>query len=309
MNEVWPHFTREHPCPSCGHWDWNCRIGDKKYICMRVESNFPAADGGWYHDIGDLPKPYIPPHKRAPIRMMDFTTFLNCCRIQSHLKVECNLPDLLGVEIKSIESIGFEWSIKFQSYVIPMRDGDNKIIGIQLRGETKKCITGSRLGLFIPQADIKNPCYICEGASDCAALLTMGFFAIGRPSCNTGADMLKVALKRLKIHRVVIVADADEIKPTGKRPGYEGALKLKTDLGLLSVIYCPPNPLKDVRQLLQKVGAESARRMIENSVAGKVWTRVWTPLKNWRLTGRLLSDGCPRKGYWKILKARPDSSH
>lgn len=240
---------------------------------MRVESNFPSADGGWYHDIGDTPRPYIPPVRSAPVRNLDFAIMIKRFEIQSPWNGD-GLSIELGVSPESLVWLGFVWAKQFQAWAIPMRDGDNKIIGIQLRGETKKCITGSHLGLFIPQTGAKKPCYICEGASDCAALLTMGFFAIGRPSCNTGADMLRVALKRLEIHRIVIVADADEIKPTGKRPGYEGALKLKKDLGLPSVIYCPPNPLKDVRKLLQKVGAESAKAMIENSILSKIWTQV-----------------------------------
>jgi phage/plasmid primase-like uncharacterized protein len=161
-----------------------------------------------------------------------------------------------------------------------MRDGDNKIIGIHLRCDdgSKKAITGSRNGLFIPQVEPQKVAYVCEGASNTAALLTMGFYAIGRPSCNSGGEMLKVALKRLGVSRIVVCADNDTIKtaPDGRtfRPGQDGAKKLKKELGLMSVIFTTPNPLKDVRQMLQKLGVESARDYITQSVAMKIWTKI-----------------------------------
>ena len=85
--------------------------------------------------------------------------------------------------------------------------------------------------------------------------------------------MLKVCLKRLGVNRIVIVADADGIKNYGGRPGQDGARKLKKELGMSSVLYITPPPIKDVRQLLNKVGIETARAMINSSVANKVWTR------------------------------------
>jgi hypothetical protein len=161
-----------------------------------------------------------------------------------------------------------------------MRDGDNKIIGIHLRADdgSKKAVTGSRNGLFIPQIKPEKVAYLPEGASNTAALLTMGFYAIGRPSCNSGGEMLKVALKRLGVTRIVIVADNDCLKtaPDGRtfRPGQDGAKKLKKELGLMSVIFTPPNPLKDVRDLLKNLGIESARNYITNSVSQKIWTKA-----------------------------------
>ena len=90
--------------------------------------------------------------------------------------------------------------------------------------------------------------------------------------------MLKVALKRLGVSRIVVVADNDTLKtaPDGRtfRPGQDGAKKLKKELGLLSVIFTPPNPLKDVRDLLKSLGVESARNYILSNVYQKVWTKV-----------------------------------
>jgi len=274
MSEVFPHFTKDNPCIGCGKWDWTCRYGDKGYICMRAESSMPMKDGGWFHFYdGEKRKPiYIPPKRIAPKVNLDFESLhLGALSVtNNNFWTDCGR--LLGVDWICCLNLQF---VKWHGEIgVPMRDGENKIIGIHLRCDdgSKKAVLGSRNGLFIPQIDPQTPAYICEGASNCAALLTTGYFAIGRPSCNSGGDMLKVCLKRLGIKRVAIVADNDCVKVNGTRPGQDGAKKLKKELGLPSVIFTTPAPIKDVRQLLIKVGAETAKRMIDDSVSQKIWT-------------------------------------
>jgi hypothetical protein len=280
MSALWPKVTKEHPCKICGHGDWLCRYGDKAQICMRVESPKPSRDGGWYHFYDSKIKPKVMPKRFVPPKVkVDFEKIYS-----DGLKTtkSCyGLSGELGVSEESLLSLGAVSSIQgIPTWAFPMRDGDNKIIGIHLRYDdgSKKCVTGSQGGLFIPQVEPQKLAYICEGASSCAALLTMGFYAIGRFNCNSGADMLKIALKRLGVTRIVIVADNDTLKtaPNGKmfRPGQDGASRLKKELGLMSVIFTCPNPVKDVRQLLQKLGVEDAKSYIENSIKMKIWTRV-----------------------------------
>lgn len=279
MSKLWPKVSKERPCPICERSDWLCRFGDKAIVCMRVESQKPARDGGWYHFYDDKnPKPPIIPKRiQMPKVNLDFESNHSCLgRADWGL-----LPSLLGVSDASIAALDARRYSNEKAWGVPMRDGDNKIIGIHLRCDdgSKKAIVGSRNGLFLAQGiEPQKIAFICEGASNTAALLTMGFYAIGRPSCNSGSDMLKVALNRLGVHRIVIVADNDGIKirPDNKtfRPGQDGASKLKKELGLMSVIFTTPNPIKDVRGLLNKVGVESAKHIIEDSIAGKVWTRV-----------------------------------
>lgn len=280
MSAIFPHFTRQSPCPCCGHWDWNCRAGDRKFICMRIESSHPSKDGGWFHEYG---KEYIyhVPSKRfiaPPKAKMDFER-MQLTFVANFEPLDKLIHDL-GVDSDSLISLCVGHTKEHNAWAIPMRDGDNKIIGIHLRCDdgSKKCVTGSQGGLFIPQIEPQKIAFVCEGASSTAALLTLGFYAIGRFNCNTGADMLKIALKRLGVTRIVIVADNDTLKtaPNGKtfRPGQDGASRLKKELGLMSVIFTTPNPCKDVRQLLQKLGIESARNYITNSVGQKIWTKV-----------------------------------
>jgi hypothetical protein len=70
---------------------------------------------------------------------------------------------------------------------------------------------------------------ICEGPTDCAALLDMGFDALGRPSCQGGVDHIIEFLKGRR-REVVIMADKDPPKkrPDGSVwfPGQEGAARL-----------------------------------------------------------------------------------
>jgi 5S rRNA maturation endonuclease (ribonuclease M5) len=58
---------------------------------------------------------------------------------------------------------------------------------------------------------------ICEGPSDTAALLDLGFSAVGRPSCNGGRKLLVELVQQRKPSSIVIVSDNDS-------PGQRGAV-------------------------------------------------------------------------------------
>lgn len=213
----------------------------------------------------------------------------------------------LGVSTTSLQSLQVAWSKEHHAFAAPMRDGDNNIIGIHLRGEDYKvAVKGSRNGAFIPQIEHDRICFLPEGLSNTAALVTMNLFAIGRPSCSSGGEIILSALKRLGIRKVCIVADGDEKKyqkkqcedckgsgrkhglkcyecsGTGKvsdiskpapRPGYEGAEKLKKELrGIQTVTWVPPSPLKGIRDFMIAAGPVSAKKMIEASISQKIWS-------------------------------------
>ena len=275
MSNLWPKFTKQNPCPACQRWDWTCRMGDKLFICMRASSNRPAKDGGWYHSIGDKPKPYLPVRKSAP-RLIDADKII--AKSEKH-ELEA-LAIELGVSLDSLNALEVGWNSEHQAWAVPMRDGANKIIGIHLRKDdgSKLAIKGSQNGLFIAQKDLVGIPFIVEGMSNTAALLDMGFWACGRPSCNTGGEQLKSLLKAIGAFRAVLVSDNDPMKnkPNGEtfRPGQDGIKKLQKELGVKSVIYTTPNPIKDVRGLLNKFGAKTAKTMIEQSISQKTWTNI-----------------------------------
>ena len=81
----------------------------------------------------------------------------------------------------------------------------------------------------------------CEGPTDTAAALDLGFAAVGRASCGTGGPMLS---KLARGRDVVIVGDDDA-------PGRRGAEALGAVLVLGCTSVCivyPPEGVKDLRQ-------------------------------------------------------------
>ena len=104
----------------------------------------------------------------------------------------------------------------------PMYDGDGNICGIRTRNPdgAKRAVTGSRAGVFLPTVAMPElEPLVCEGPTDAAAALALGYEPIGRPSC-TGCEVHVVdTCKRQGFDRVTVCADADG-------PGTAGARRL-----------------------------------------------------------------------------------
>lgn len=236
---------------------------------MRVESGFPNKDGGWLHRYDDTTPRTIPVRSyQRPIRR------INTAVVTKTLK-EADVATLateLGVSPASLNALDCAWSDRERAFVFPMRDGQGEIVGFRTRtlDGQKKAITGSRQGIFIPNADvdIQDVVFLPEGPTDTAAFLTMGFYAIGRPSCNAGGSLIREALKRLGIRKIVVVKDNDEPKENGKRPGYEGAEKLMKELGT-RLWWVPPRRIKDTRKMLNQVGVSTATAIIRSDMRNK----------------------------------------
>lgn len=274
MSAIWPKFTQENPCPACGHWDWTCRAGDKVFLCMRVQSPKAARDGGWYHAYADKPKPYLPPPPAAPLPPRDWSTLLSLWSNATAQDALYAFAASIGVSSASLLSLGCAYSHAHAAWAFPMRNGDGAIVGIRLRWEDgqKKAVTGSHQGLFIPNTPSSGMAWLLEGPTDTAAALTIGLFAIGRPSCNGGEQFIRVALNRLKIRRAVIVSDCDrKHRTTGEEwnPGLDGAQRLEKELhkhGIKTVVFTPP--AKDFREFLRQ-GA--TRTVLESLIKDLCW--------------------------------------
>lgn len=137
----------------------------------------------------------------------------------------------LGVSVESLRrlEVGFDG----RDWTFPMRDASDRIIGILLRGPGGRFhVRGSRVGIFWPNGvdpRSKELLAICEGPTDCAALLDMGFEAIGRPSCAGGVGIIRQWLAQRR-RDVIIIADNDpgKVQANGlvRYPGQEGAKRL-----------------------------------------------------------------------------------
>jgi DNA primase len=164
----------------------------------------------------------------------------------------------LGLTTESLQRLGIGWLGKEElehhgfrhareAWSFPMRDATGSIVGIRLRlpNGRKLAITGSNNGLFIP-SDLpahSHQLLIAEGESDCAALLDLGFEAIGRPGCENGTRLLIRLVTRIRPTEIVIVSDGDE-------PGLRGADKLAAAMRVFcsSVrVIAPPPGVKDAR--------------------------------------------------------------
>lgn len=265
--------SKRHPCPVCGHTDWcGASLDGRLARCMRVESDKPStgSDGatGWIHVLSELPPPparkhrvYTPKPKRS---MIDFSAVMDRYMAQTTISGVARFACELHVTVASLQRLGAAWGSR--AWAFPMRDAAGQIIGIRLRSPEggKYAVTGSSQGLFMPRYFLNGgePVYVCEGPTDTAAVLDLGFAAVGRPSCRGGGPMLA---KRLAGRAVVIVADRDEPKfrPDGSvwYPGRDGAADLAKQLvdhcSSVKVIQ-PPPPYKDAREWISGGGTRNA---------------------------------------------------
>lgn len=286
-SKVWPRVSPQDPCPICGKPDW-CQFGDRAVKCMRVESAHVCVSGGWYHFYSDKEIKYLSPKaKPAPPNKpkIDCFALLNRWRVSTSEARLMIFSKQLGVTASALKLLGAYWSQEHNAWAFAMKNAAGNTIGIRLRNLRgfKWAVEGSLQGIFVPEnkdfkyAEIlgaKSSVLLPEGPTDVAAALSIGLYAIGRPTCQTGNDLVRDCLKRLRIYKAVIVADNDELKkrPNGSqwRPGIDGALKLKKELGLASVIWTPPSPIKDLREFVIKGGTAE---MILSDVKNKIWTR------------------------------------
>ena len=167
----------------------------------------------------------------------------------------------LAVSEPSLRRLGIGQAGSAVSF--PVHDSDGSVCGIQLRypDDTKRFLKESRQGLFLPsglRAD--GQLLVCEGASDTAAILDLGFDAIGRPSCSGGAKLVAAFVQSALPKQIVIVADADG-------PGRRGAIHLAVQLRVLCPSVCviePGNGARDARVwVIAGATAEDVRAAIE----------------------------------------------
>jgi DNA primase len=166
----------------------------------------------------------------------------------------------LGVLPETLSDLGLVRTDN-STWAFPMRDYQRRMIGIRLRDDegNKFAVKGSKQGLFIPQSKPHHELYVTEGPTDCAALLSMGLYAIGKPAAMAHPDEIVKFIHRWRISKVIVIADND-------RAGLAGAKKL--------VDVCPVPccelvlPAKDARDFYRSGGT---KQMIENLLQNAVW--------------------------------------
>lgn len=244
VGNKWLRVNRQNRCPICDHFDWCVYSPELKLaICMRITSERPAKSesGGYLHPLNGEHRPKYVKREETPKVEIDATKLMAEFAqdtVASHLE---SFSESLGVSSAAIRSIGCQRAKRYSSWAFPMFDAAGEIIGIRLRRDdgTKFAVTGSRQGLFMSDKSPSKTAYIVEGASDLSALISMGLWGIGRPSCLGCISTITATLSRLNVRRVVIIADNDD-------PGINGSAALVKELDIPSVVFIPP--AKDLRQ-------------------------------------------------------------
>jgi 5S rRNA maturation endonuclease (ribonuclease M5) len=257
-SSTWQRVSRSRLCPVCKKPDWCLYAGDPgnptAAICARVESRNRRGEAGWFHGLRDGGG--AGQRRRRVIRRSvgvrtapteDLAEMAGNCQFAATADAVAGLASELGVTPASLRRLSLGWSAKHTAWTFPMRDAHDNVLGIRLRlpDGRKLSVPGGREGLFIPGAlDYRGRLLIGEGPTDTAALLDLGFDAVGRASCTGGAKLLVEFMRRHQPAEVVIVADADA-------PGQRGARKLAANLAA----YCravrvitPPAGVKDARE-------------------------------------------------------------
>lgn len=257
-NRDFIRVNRQRPCAICSGPDWCGVSADGAVaICMRKESEKRSRNGGYVHRLRD-PDDFQP---RRFIRRITLATtptaevdFVELTDRYSRAVTDAALASLarsLGVSPAALRRlrVGYDGD----AWTFPMTDPSDRIVGIRRRlpNGRKLSVKGGAEGLFVP-VDLPETgtLYICEGATDTAALLTLGFAAIGRPCCTGGVAFIVQVCRR---RDAVIFGDADA-------PGQAGASTLAQRLRLHcpSVrIIQPPEGINDAREWVRR-GATAA---------------------------------------------------
>ena len=263
--------NKENLCPVCGKHNWCLYAKDgSAAICQRIEEGSVkrCGDSGYLHILTDRPKNQqhrsqrkftVSQDDNKPEK--DFTALQQQYSLQINDKQVNGISRQLGVSMQSLKRLCIGWDGR--AYTFPMSNDFSKIIGIRRRfpNGRKVSLTGSRTGMFIPSDLSPEGCLlICEGPTDTAAALDLGFDAIGRPNCNSKVTLTVAFCKGRS--EVIIICDNDDAGKTGAKKLAE---KLLLHCSYVKIIY-PPAGIKDLRQCLQ-VGLTSSQlqQIIENT--------------------------------------------
>lgn len=269
--------SRSRLCPVCRKPDW-CLVskGDprnpREAICSRIASDRPCGAAGWLHILDSSAFVEAAKQHTAAERPLqeppaiDFPAIAEQFRQAMTDAKASYLAESLGVSEDSLRRLHVGWASgdslrrvgtncrDLGAWAFPMFDAQRNAIGVRLRSESgfKFSVVGSKQGVFYP---CETPCgttlLLPEGPTDTAALMDLGFSAIGRPNCLVGGKILGKVIRNLKPRLVVVVADGDDA-------GERGANKLAEEIAGLAQatkIISAPHGVKDARQWLS-VGAD-----------------------------------------------------
>jgi hypothetical protein len=263
-------------CPVCAHPDW-CMVSrdsessPSRAICARVESPRRFGEAGYLHVLraGDELR------HRHRWRIVPVAPAPDPELAALAEKYARNLPDSalerfsrgLGLTAASLRRFGLGWTGR--AWAFPMRNEAGVVVGIALRNAdgSKFAVKGSKLGLFVPRDLGTEQLLICEGQTDAAAALDLGFDAIGRPGAKSTRRVVCAIARRAAPAQIVVVSDRDDV---GQGGAHELALALAVRCSDVRVVM-PPEGVKDLRAW-KATGAN--RRDLESAIAACARVRL-----------------------------------
>ena len=194
--------------------------------------------------------------------------------LQKYPLLKLGLAKELNISTKSLD----DWLIGYDgdSFTIPMFREDlpeynreRGFCGIQRRfpDGSKRCVTGSRLGLMCPHGHIGDYfIFICEGFSDGISVWDLGLQSIARPHCRY-VDGIREFLGEIigSVERIIIIPDNDTV-------GREGAEQLQDVLDglcyedvewgdyVVDITIFPLDGAKDIREYIKLRGKDVVRK-------------------------------------------------
>jgi len=270
--------SKSNPCPRCGKDSW-CFMTESSVLCMRDNSGRPfvlkSGETGYWHDLDGIQKREFKSQAVQREPEIDAGKIMGKWRNETRPGDFAALAKSLGVTGSSVLAIGAAWAKEHHAWAFPMRDGNGRQVGIRLRAMNGKkwCVKGSKTGVFLPWGNPERTVYLPEGPTDVCALLSIGLYAIGRPSNSGGLLDIKNSVRRLGIQKAVIIADNDDDKfmSDGRKfnPGYDGAESLARHIGIPCCILSLPT--KDMRQFVNEGGTSM---VLDALTAGLVWQNL-----------------------------------
>ena len=177
----WIKVSRARPCDICGKPDYCTRTADGTTVkCMRVASDHVVHNkdlgDGWLHKVADHGLPAVPAVAlpgRAKMKTPEIVALLKQHRTALSPRALSLAATRLHVSEASLLAYGAGADPTTGNLSFPMYDGDLNPIGIHLRRDdgTKRCVVGSRNGLFVPSdyADARDPGRVGRGVRRPAA--------------------------------------------------------------------------------------------------------------------------------------------
>ena len=237
--------------------------------CRREPSQWKYGTGngpggkGYLHWISwsDRPASYIHPSHTKPKKKKDHlppshwkaenARFTQCDQKHIH-----RLAESLGVSTEALGRLAVGWN--GEAWTLPMRDAAGAIVGMIRRwpnGDKKTVYRSPNNQLFFDPETVpeEGRLLLPEGASDVAALYTIGLPAVGRTSNTAGKEALAELLANRPEVTPIVLAEYDQ-NEKGHWPGRDGAISTAQHVAnhLMRTVYWafPPGGLKDARNWL-----------------------------------------------------------